>query len=136
MNFRIIFILTIVAIFGNVHNVSAQVDSVVGQITNSTVESFAGGISGDGRFVVFESTGNLATENPRNTDGNREIFIFDYAQRRTFQITNTTSLRTGATGTFASSTRSWRRTGTATMHNGKSRPTRPVATSLCAPISC
>lgn len=103
MNFRIIFILTIVAIFGNVHNVSAQVDSVVGQITNSTVESFAGGISGDGRFVVFESTGNLATENPRNTDGNREIFIFDYAQRRTFQITNTTSLRTGATGTFASS---------------------------------
>ncbi len=93
MNFRIIFILTIVAIFGVSLDASAQVDSVIGQITNSTVESFAGGISGDGRFVVFESTGNLATENPRNADGNREIFLFDYAQRRTFQITNTTSLR-------------------------------------------
>lgn len=89
MNFRIIFVLTIVALFGVSLDAAAQVDSAIGQITNSTVETFAGGISGDGRFVVFESTGNLATDNPRNTDGNREIFLFDYAQRRIFQITST-----------------------------------------------
>ena len=77
--------------------VSAQVDSVIGQFTSSNVESFAGGISGDGRLVVFESTGNLATENPRNADGNREIFLFDYAQRRIFQITDTKNLLTDAT---------------------------------------
>ncbi|MCS6873606.1 MAG: hypothetical protein N2Z23_02050 [Pyrinomonadaceae bacterium] len=70
----------------------AQLDSVVAQITNSTRESFVTGISGDGRFVVFESTGNIATVNPRNSDGNREIFLFDYAQRQIFQITNTKSL--------------------------------------------
>lgn len=71
---------------------SAQVDSLIGQVSNSGFESFAGGISGDGRFIVFESRGNLATENPRNADGNLEIFLFDYAQRRIFQITNTKSV--------------------------------------------
>ena len=67
----------------------AQADTFVGQITSSVAETFIGGVSGDGRFVVFESRGNLATENPRNTDGNLEIFLFDYAQRRIFQITDT-----------------------------------------------
>jgi uncharacterized protein (TIGR03437 family) len=99
VKFHIIYTLAIIALLANFLTVSAQADSVIGQLTSSPVESFAGGISGDGRFVVFESTGNLATENPRNTDGNREIFIFDYAQRRIFQITDTTSLRTNtATG--------------------------------------
>jgi uncharacterized protein (TIGR03437 family) len=54
--------------------------------------SFASGISGDGRFVVIESTGDIATNRTperNNADGNTEIFIFDYAQRRTYQITNT-----------------------------------------------
>ncbi|HBR56086.1 MAG TPA: hypothetical protein DEA22_01225, partial [Blastocatellia bacterium] len=69
-----------------------QVDSIVGQFTNSFQASFAGAMSGDGRFVVFESAGNLATENPRNSDGNIEIFLFDYAQRRIFQITDTKSV--------------------------------------------
>lgn len=100
MKFHIIFTIAIVALFGGLTTASAQVDSVIGQITDATVESFAGGISGDGRLVVFESTGNLATENPRNADGNREIFIFDYAQRRIFQITDTTSLRVTATNPF------------------------------------
>lgn len=49
-------------------------------------------MSGNGRFVVFESRGNIATENPRNADGNPEIFLFDYAQRRIFQITDTKSV--------------------------------------------
>ncbi len=49
-------------------------------------------MSADGRFIVFESRGDLATENPRNADGNREIFLFDYAQRRIFQITDTKSV--------------------------------------------
>jgi hypothetical protein len=70
----------------------AQLDAVIAQITNSTSESFVTSISGDGRFVVIESTGNIATYNPRNEDGNREIFLFDYAQRQIFQITNTKSL--------------------------------------------
>lgn len=77
---------------------SATPDSVIGQISSSPNESFAGGISGDGRLVVFESNGNLATENPRNADGSREIFIFDYAQRRIYQITDTKSVLNSATG--------------------------------------
>jgi uncharacterized protein (TIGR03437 family) len=71
-------------------------DPFVTQITNSSRESFAGDISGNGRFVVIESTGDIATEKTtarNNADGNREIFLLDYAQRRIFQITNTTSAR-------------------------------------------
>lgn len=90
MKIRILFLFLIIFLVGSLTNVSAQVDSVIGQVTNSLAnQSFAGGISGDGRFVVFESTGNLATQNARNADGNREIFLFDYAQRRIFQITDT-----------------------------------------------
>ncbi len=92
MKFHIFVLLAFISFFGSFTSVSAQADSVIGQITSSATESFAGGISGDGRLVVFESTANLATENPRNADGNREIFIFDYAQRRIFQITDTKSL--------------------------------------------
>src|SRR5204863_5273208 len=46
-------------------------------------------MSADGRFVVFVSNGDVATQNRNNADGNLEIFIADYAQRRIFQITNT-----------------------------------------------
>ncbi|HLM03066.1 MAG TPA: hypothetical protein VK400_18590 [Pyrinomonadaceae bacterium] len=92
MKFRFFLFFAILFLLGNLTTVSAQVDSVIGQVTSSTAESFVGGISGDGRFVVFESNGDVATENPRNADGNREVFLFDYAQRRIFQITNTKSL--------------------------------------------
>jgi hypothetical protein len=71
---------------------SAQVDSVIGQLSNSGADSYAGGMSGNGRFVVFESAGDIATENPRNSDNNVEIFLFDYAQRRIYQITDTKSV--------------------------------------------
>jgi uncharacterized protein (TIGR03437 family) len=70
-------------------------DAFVTQLTSSPgplFVSFAGDISGNGRFVVFESNGDLATEKTparNNADGNREIFLADYAQRRIFQITNT-----------------------------------------------
>jgi uncharacterized protein (TIGR03437 family) len=88
--------------------VSAQTtpDSFVTQITTSPRDSFAGDISGNGRFVVIESTGDIATlkpgetaatKSPNNADGNREIFLLDYAQRRIFQITNTTSARVDTT---------------------------------------
>ena len=97
MKFHIFILLAIIIFSANLSSVSAQVDSVIGQITSSAQESFANGISGDGRLVVFESTGDVATENPRNADGNREIFIFDYAQRRIFQITDTKSLLTDTT---------------------------------------
>ena len=80
----IIFIMSVAA-FG-------QADSVIAQVSNANAESFAGSISGDGRFIVFESKGNIATENPRNEDGNTEIFLFDYAQRRIYQITDTKSV--------------------------------------------
>ncbi|HEX8289474.1 MAG TPA: hypothetical protein VF556_15940 [Pyrinomonadaceae bacterium] len=92
MKLRFFILLAIITIFGNFSATTAQVDSILGQFTNSSAESFAGGISGNGRFVVFESRGNLATENPRNADNNREIFLFDYAQRRIFQITDTKPL--------------------------------------------
>jgi uncharacterized protein (TIGR03437 family) len=69
-------------------------------------DSFAGDISGNGRFVVIESagdiatnrtpdvfdaSGNLITRGRNNADGNQEIFLFDYAQRRVYQITDTRS---------------------------------------------
>ncbi|MDT5123288.1 MAG: hypothetical protein QOC96_2770 [Acidobacteriota bacterium] len=75
-------------------------DPFVAQITSSAKDSFAGDMSGDGRFVVIESTGDISTEKTaarNNADGNREIFLFDYAQRRIFQITNTTSARVDTT---------------------------------------
>ncbi|MCA1633854.1 MAG: hypothetical protein LC802_09075, partial [Acidobacteria bacterium] len=62
--------------------------------------SFASGISGDGRFVVIESTGDIATNRTperNNADGNPEIFLFDYAQRRIYQITNTKNALKSAT---------------------------------------
>ncbi len=92
MKFHIFILSALIVILSSFPAVFAQADSVIGQISNSTAETFAGGISGDGRFVVFESIGNIATENPRNADNNREIFLFDYAQRRIFQITDTRSL--------------------------------------------
>lgn len=75
-------------------------DPFVTQITTSGKDSFAGDMSGDGRFVVIESTGDISTEKTsarNNADGNREIFLFDYAQRRIYQITNTTSARVDTT---------------------------------------
>lgn len=79
-------------------------DPFIAQITSSSRNTFAGGISGNGRFVVFESAADLSTLFPNettrtvsNADGNREIFLYDYAQRRIFQITNTTVARVDAT---------------------------------------
>ncbi|MDT4966389.1 MAG: hypothetical protein QOJ64_1126, partial [Acidobacteriota bacterium] len=75
-------------------------DPFVVQLTTSATESYAGDISGNGRFVVIESTGDISTEKTtarNNADGNREIFLVDYAQRRIFQITNTTSARVDTT---------------------------------------
>ncbi|HVQ56259.1 MAG TPA: hypothetical protein VMS29_05850, partial [Pyrinomonadaceae bacterium] len=92
MKLRHSFLLFFVLLFVVYGTAFSQADPVIGQISNSTGESFAGSISGDGRFVVFESTGNVATENPRNEDGNPEIFLFDFAQRRIFQITDTKSV--------------------------------------------
>ncbi len=69
-------------------------DPVIAQVTSSSADSFTGGTSGNGRLVVIESTGDIATERTatrNNVDGNREIFLYDYAQRRIFQITNTKS---------------------------------------------
>jgi uncharacterized protein (TIGR03437 family) len=82
--------------------VSAQTnpDPFVTQITTSPRDSYAGDISGNGRLVVIESTGDISTEKTttrNNADGNREIFLLDYAQRRIFQITNTTSARVDTT---------------------------------------
>ena len=75
---------------------SATPDPFITQITSSGAggtfnpfRSSASDISGNGRFVVFESNGDVATQNRNNADGNREIFLLDYAQRRIFQLTNT-----------------------------------------------
>src|SRR5687767_10034344 len=51
--FLAIFCLIITAVVPAV----AQTDSVITQVTSSNRDSYAGSISGDGRFVVFESTG-------------------------------------------------------------------------------
>jgi hypothetical protein len=87
-----LFVSTLFVLALSLPAFSQAVDTVIGQFTNSPAETFVGGISGDGRFVVFESRGNLDTQNPRNADGNTEIFLWDYAQRRIFQITDTRSV--------------------------------------------
>ena len=93
VKFRFTVFLAILFILSSLTAVSAQVDSAIAQITSSAIaDTFVGGINGDGRFVVVESKGNIATENPRNADGNLEVFLFDYAQRRIFQITDTRNL--------------------------------------------
>ncbi len=94
MKFHIFAFFAVIILLSSSFTITAQVDSVIGQVSSSVSDSFAGGISGDGRYIVFESAGNLATVNPRNTDGTREIFLFDYAQRRIFQITDTKALLT------------------------------------------
>ena len=88
---------------------SATPDPFIVQLTSSPANfySLADDISANGRFVVFESNGDVATEkipsknadgtlNPNarnNEDGNREIFLADYAQRRIFQLTNTKNVQ-------------------------------------------
>jgi uncharacterized protein (TIGR03437 family) len=79
---------------------SSTPDQFLAQITHGPGRDSNGGdMSANGRFVVFESTGDVSTLKPTqttrvpdNTDGNREIFLYDYAQRRIFQITNTKSV--------------------------------------------
>lgn len=92
-------------IFANAQNPSPTPDPFVAQITTSTRDSFTNGTDSTGRFVIIESTGDIATKDPTvttavvqdNSDGNREIFLFDYAQRRIFQLTNTKSARVDTT---------------------------------------
>jgi hypothetical protein len=67
----------------------AQITSSPGGLPANPFVSFASDISANGRFVVFESNGDVATQSRNNADGNREIFLLDYAQRRIFQLTNT-----------------------------------------------
>ena len=43
MKFHIFVLLVIIVLFGNLITATAQVDSVIGQITSSNAESFAGG---------------------------------------------------------------------------------------------
>ncbi|HKO63554.1 MAG TPA: hypothetical protein VJV03_20490, partial [Pyrinomonadaceae bacterium] len=66
-----------------------QLTSSPGGVLGAPFISPATDMSANGRFVVFESNGNVATDNPNNADGNREIFLADYAQRKIFQLTNT-----------------------------------------------
>jgi len=74
---------------------SATPDAFVTQVSNSARNSFAGDTSANGRFVVIQSDGDIATEKTaarNNQDGNLELFLYDYAQRRIFQLTNTKSV--------------------------------------------
>ena len=78
----------------NAQTPSATPDPFLIQLTSLPVafRSTASDITANGRLVVFESNGDLASDRSmdrNNADGNREIFVFDYAQRRIFQITNT-----------------------------------------------
>ncbi len=90
-------IIVAALIGGSLASVSAQTssptpDPFAVQLTSSPTAAFSSltsDISADGRFVVFTSNGDVATVNKNNADGNREIFLFDYAQRRIYQITNT-----------------------------------------------
>ena len=103
MKLRLFVFLSFIILIAGGIPASAQADSVISQFTSSARDSYAGGISGDGRFVVFESTGDHATVNPRNADGNPEIFLWDFAQRRIYQITDTKPVQRNTFGNFAQS---------------------------------
>ena len=98
----VIFVLFIVA-YGALSTVNAQSEPFVAQLTSTNTQSYVNGMSGSGRFLVVESTGDIGTKdpalglNPDNSDGNLEIFLIDYAQRRIFQLTNTKSRLVDAT---------------------------------------
>src|SRR6185436_1085230 len=59
--------------YARAQTTSPTPDPFAVQVTSSpqSFYSFAGDISANGRFVVFESDGDLDTQNPRNADGNR-----------------------------------------------------------------
>jgi hypothetical protein len=84
---------------GGLFSASAQSDFFISQVTTSSVACVTRGMSADGRLVLFQSTADLATEtsNRNNADANNELFLYDYAQRRIFQITNTKSVLTDVT---------------------------------------
>src|SRR5712664_3051349 len=105
---------------------SATPDPFVTQLTSSPAGfyAFAGDITANGRFVVFESNGNLDTQNPNNADGNREVFLADYAQRRIFQLTNTKNVQKPA----ASPTPTPTPTATPTPSPGATPTPTPVPT--------
>lgn len=92
-----IFVAALILACGSFISTSAQTDAYVGQLTSSARQSFANDMTGNGRFVIVESNADIGTKepalglNPDNSDGNREIFLIDYAQRRIFQLTNTKS---------------------------------------------
>jgi uncharacterized protein (TIGR03437 family) len=95
-SFRLFISVLFIMAVGGLFSVSAQSEFFVAQVTTSVPPDacVVRGISGDGRMVLFQSTGNLASEpsNRNNADGNNELFLYDYAQRRIFQITNTKSV--------------------------------------------
>jgi hypothetical protein len=93
-------IIVLVLTGGSLASVSAQTPSATPdpftvQLTSTPTAAFnsiVSDISANGRFVVFTSNGDVATvktDTRNNKDGNREIFLADYAQRRIFQITDT-----------------------------------------------
>jgi uncharacterized protein (TIGR03437 family) len=90
-----ILVTALVIAFGAFTSAQAQSDPFVAQFTSSGGNSFVNDISGDSRFLIVESNGDIGTKepalglNPDNSDLNREIFLIDYAQRRIFQLTNT-----------------------------------------------
>jgi uncharacterized protein (TIGR03437 family) len=114
--FALVAVFTAAAPGARAQTLSPTPDTIIFQVTSTTIpgtptptptptatptppavprNSFANDITGNGRFVVIESAGDIATDRTparNNADGNQEIFLFDYAQRRVFQITNTTNV--------------------------------------------
>ncbi|MGB7924920.1 MAG: carboxypeptidase regulatory-like domain-containing protein [Pyrinomonadaceae bacterium] len=72
------------------------------QLTSSNRDSFASDISGDGRYIVVASAGDIGTEmagtDSDNTDNNYEIFLVDFQTRITYQITHTRHALKNASG--------------------------------------
>ena len=89
-----LFLLLLLVLVLNAPASKAQVNSLAQKITSQTTNAFTEDISGDGRFAILVSQSNLSTVpgTRNNLDGNYEVFLFDYAQRHVFQITNTKSL--------------------------------------------
>lgn len=58
------------------------------QLTSSGADAFFRGQSVGGRYLAFESRGDLVPNLPGNTDGSQEVFVYDTTVERLYQITN------------------------------------------------
>ena len=88
MKLRLFVFLSFIILIAGGIPASAQADSVISQFTSSARDSYAGSISGDGRFVAFWSAATNLVDG--DTNGNAckqppcaDVFVRDRVEKAT-----------------------------------------------------